>query len=1029
MIYFTRSFRLGLALSGAIAVGSVLPVGAQITPDDTLGNEGSLVTPDVEVQGDLADLIEGGAQRGSNLFHSFVEFNVGEGQRVYFANPDGVESILSRITGSTPSNIFGTLGVDGTASLFLLNPNGIVFEETASLDVNGSFYATTAEAVGLGDAVFSATEPAQSTLLAIDPSIVFTNYLTDASGNIVNRGELIAQGDLTLAAAQLDIQGNIFVGSDLTLLGTDGVAIAKSRIGSGNSTGDLLIQGRNIAMADSAVLMTGQGELGNITLIADDTITIRASVNNLTGVLSLLEGQGTAGDIFIAADNLRMIDADSQTNSNDVFISTFGNNGGNSGSITLDVRNSILLDAANVTTFVGGEEQSATAGDIDITAANLELLNGAVLLATTEGINNGNAGNITINATGVVRLSGFRLFNGLVLPSGIDSSALGEGEGNAGNVQITAAELQFSDGAAVSVSTAGEGKAGDISLDIEGMASFTGTAPNGQNPSGLLSRTFSEAEGGDIRVRAANLEVIEGASLGAQTLGPGDAGDIVLEVAETVRVDGRNPFSNGVSSISASNSLNTPGDGSDIPTGDSGDIQIMATNLEVTGGGQLTSSISGTGNAGAIILEISESVRVAGGSNIISNIQETGDGIGGDLRITANNLSVTDGSGLDASVLGQGSAGNIILTIAETARFSGVDAAGFPSGASSSIAGGALGEGGNVIVTAGNLEVSAGAQFRTGVFGTGEAGDIVLNITETARFDGVNPVDASFPSGALSSVGSEGVGSGGDVRLIANNLEITNEAFLGASNGGTGDAGNIFIALNEQLILDDGDIETIAVATSGGSVTVVARDMRLAGDSDIRTNVISGEGRGGDITLTANTILALDDSDILAFSADGEGGDIVLDTSAFLGEGFQLSSQLTSQQELQALDGNDRVDVNATGRVTSGDIAIPDVSFIENNLSELSDTLVDTEALTIGSCIARSNETEGSFVVTGNGGLAQQPGRGDAVSAYPTGAIRAVPDPTAATQILQEPEGIYQLADGRLVLSHECRQDEFSSEF
>ena len=44
---------------------------AQVIPDDTLGNEGSLVVGD-----GVTDLIEGGAARGENLFHSFEEFNV-----------------------------------------------------------------------------------------------------------------------------------------------------------------------------------------------------------------------------------------------------------------------------------------------------------------------------------------------------------------------------------------------------------------------------------------------------------------------------------------------------------------------------------------------------------------------------------------------------------------------------------------------------------------------------------------------------------------------------------------------------------------------------------------------------------------------------------------------------------------------------------------------------------------------------------------------------------------------------------------
>jgi hypothetical protein len=68
--------------------------------------------------------------------------------------------------------------VDGAADLFLLNPNGIVFGENAVLDIEGSFFASTAEAIPLGDGIYSATEPEQSSLLTVNPSALFSSYLT-----------------------------------------------------------------------------------------------------------------------------------------------------------------------------------------------------------------------------------------------------------------------------------------------------------------------------------------------------------------------------------------------------------------------------------------------------------------------------------------------------------------------------------------------------------------------------------------------------------------------------------------------------------------------------------------------------------------------------------------------------------------------------------------------------------------------------------------------------------------------------------
>jgi large exoprotein involved in heme utilization and adhesion len=83
-----RPWGFSLIIVGWGAIASVAaPALAQITPDTTLDGENSVVTPNVDIKGLPADLIEGGAIRDTNLFHSFGEFNVGEGGRVYFANP------------------------------------------------------------------------------------------------------------------------------------------------------------------------------------------------------------------------------------------------------------------------------------------------------------------------------------------------------------------------------------------------------------------------------------------------------------------------------------------------------------------------------------------------------------------------------------------------------------------------------------------------------------------------------------------------------------------------------------------------------------------------------------------------------------------------------------------------------------------------------------------------------------------------------------------------------------------------------
>ncbi|HEY9654890.1 MAG TPA: glycosyltransferase, partial [Crinalium sp.] len=102
----------------------------------------------VILNGDRYD-ISGGTQAGGNLFQSFQRFGLSASETANFlANPQ-IQNILGRVVGGEASVINGQIQVTGSnANLFLLNPTGIIFGAGASLNVPGSFTATTANGIG-----------------------------------------------------------------------------------------------------------------------------------------------------------------------------------------------------------------------------------------------------------------------------------------------------------------------------------------------------------------------------------------------------------------------------------------------------------------------------------------------------------------------------------------------------------------------------------------------------------------------------------------------------------------------------------------------------------------------------------------------------------------------------------------------------------------------------------------------------------------------------------------------------------------
>jgi filamentous hemagglutinin family protein len=171
---------------------------AQITPA-TDGTGTTIVT-----QGNQFD-ITGGTRSsdGANLFHSFQQFGLNPGQVANFLSTPGTQNILGRVIGGQASLINGPIQITGGLShLYLLNPAGIVFGANASLNVPGSFTATTANGIRFSDQWWGiATHPAQFSSLTGTPTGF--GFGDNAAGTIFNAGQLRSAQGIALLGGQV----------------------------------------------------------------------------------------------------------------------------------------------------------------------------------------------------------------------------------------------------------------------------------------------------------------------------------------------------------------------------------------------------------------------------------------------------------------------------------------------------------------------------------------------------------------------------------------------------------------------------------------------------------------------------------------------------------------------------------------------------------------------------------------------------------------------------------------------------------
>jgi filamentous hemagglutinin family protein len=942
-----------LALIETVVISSGEQTFAQskIVPDNTLNIESSKVINNSS--GLPIENIDGGAQRGINLFHSFREFNVGEGKAVYFTNPAGIENIISRVTGSDRSEIFGKLGVLGKANLFLINPNGIIFGKNATLDVNGSFVATSANAIKFGNqGFFSASSPETPSLLTIKPSALFFNQigagpiennsiasggvdgannpvvglrvadgqsLLLVGGNVLNTGGLNALGgrvELGGVASQGEIELNLnnksltfpnqVMQGDVSL--TNGAVVNVA----GDSGGAIALHGKNIDISGGSSLTAGIAAglgtstttAGDINLNASQAISITQS-SSVTNQVSP-NATGNGGNINIQAGSLNLTGG-SQLNSR-----TFGQ--GNSGNIFVDVSGAVTVDGEDSSTspsrIINQVQPSGVgnSGAINLKSESLKITQGGYVSASTLG--RGNSGDIFVDVSDAVTLDGE---NSSTAPSRIMSLVTPSAVGDGGDINLKARSLILTQGGTVTASTFGKGNSRNIFVDVKGAISLDGVTSDGI-PSLIANQVQSSAvgNGGDINIKADSLTLTRGGLISGSTLGRGNSGNIFVDVKGAVTLDGKDSFE----FVSAIRSAVAPS-----AIGNSGNINIKAESLSLTQGGFVDTGTFGEGNSGNISVDVGSAVTLDGvvsnsenyPSRISSQILPSAVGNGGDINIKAGSLSIIHGGTLNTAIFGEGNAGNISVDVKGAVILDGVDSGGFGGTITSQVTSSAIGDGGDINIKAESLTLKQGVSLSATTFGEGNSGNISVDVKGAVILDGVD--SDGVGSAIFSEVESSAVGNGGDINITAESLTLGQVNQLSSSTSGRGNAGNISVDAKGAVILDGVDsngfgsaifsqVESSAIG-DGGDINIKANSLNLTRGGSLNARTL-GNGNAGNVSVDVRGAVRVDGEDSNGFgtgitteaesSAIGNGGDINIKADSLtLAQGGTMSASTFGQ--------------------------------------------------------------------------------------------------------------------------------------
>ncbi|CAN1210748.1 hypothetical protein TUMEXPCC7403_11160 [Tumidithrix helvetica PCC 7403] len=923
------------------------PIRAQVTPDKTLP-----VNTIVNTNG-TTFTITGGTQVGGNQFHSFEQFSVPTGNTAYFNNSPETANIISRVTGSSISNVDGLIKANGQANLFLVNPNGIIFGQNARLDIGGSFTATTANSIKFADgSEFSATNPSATPLLTMSAPIGLQYGKSLTGATIANQGNLSAGQDLTLAADKLDLQGQLQAGRDLNLQAQDSVKIRDT-----STNPFIAISGRD---------MTIQGNQNVDIFTLNHPQTLISGGRNL----SLISNGDISGDAhFFSGGNLSVLTTDGNPGSLislfDPLIFANGNvSFGNYSGIALKVEAKGSIKGGNIT-ITGAECRTGApgcVGGIPISDPDFAMLTGGRALILRAGL-------ASVNTPNLPRTTGGTTFTTppSAIPLGISVGNIttsNTGTNNGGDIILSALNGNISTGT-INSRTGSAGKGGSVIVNSSGnitigniTTSQSFVSGSGQAGSTALLANGNVAltnyTGGSLQIMAGGSVTSTGASINLISAGkPFANGNVTFNgAALNLNSSSNVTLSNGT--ILNLNGTTKPTidvrSGMTLPTSLGGTLtnaNITLTDIFTPGNseglvfltnqynanslngniqvGNSNTATTGSVNGGKVFIDSRGNITTSGSVTATS-----ASGNGGSVNLLAKN-DITTSSIATTSNTGNGGSVNLLTSIGNITTNGNVTTTSTSGngGAVTFNSNGSITSNGNVITSSTSGNGGSVNLLAKGNIGFGNNASILSNGSLGGAID-INSKGIVSGNGLFIrslALNPNNLGKSGDINITANSLNLANSigssasgAFINTSTSGNADAGNITLNIAGDVMLtgEAGGIKTQLVSQvqqgakgNGGNITVNAKTgvINISNGAQIFTST-DGLGKGGDIGIYANAVNLANkgaiNSQVLS-NANAKGGNLTVQANTLTATN---EAQLTTTNSGLGTAGNLNILVN-----------------------------------------------------------------------------------------------------------------------